>query len=303
MLKRVWDGTVSLWVTIAICSFLLFVTALGFMSARAYDRATQDYQTSRAYDETRRQFEQRCAGLEGKETFDCLKEQIDTAREPSRSEEDVGAQKEMARWALWMLVVSGVVGIATIGVTGVGLYFIRDTLETARQANELMRADKRPWIKFHCGPNGAFDVFGVRDTQVKLEIKAEVENIGEKPATDFIQHTKVIDAGFLYAKRRAIDAFVSEIFGRQEHLGKGQVIYPTDPLETHHTMHTVVRQWSKPPKDNAFEEGRFLIYCVTYRGVGFMTYFHNAQIYQIRRFGPESDGWELLRFGDAQSIN
>ncbi|MER9338557.1 hypothetical protein NKJ06_32235 [Mesorhizobium sp. M0293] len=140
MLKRVWDGTVSLWVTIAICSFLLFVTALGFMSARAYDRATKDYQTSRAYDETRRQFEQRCAGFEGKEIFNCLKEQIETAREPSRAEEDVGAQKEMARWALWMLIITGVLGLASVLVGLVGIFLIRDTLATNKEATDAAKA-------------------------------------------------------------------------------------------------------------------------------------------------------------------
>src|SRR4051794_199868 len=101
VLKYVWDGTVSLVAIIAIGFFLVFVIALGFLSTAAYDRATKDYQTSQAYTETQREFKQRCAGLEGEEIFECLSKQIEAAREPGRAEEDVQAQKQMARWALW----------------------------------------------------------------------------------------------------------------------------------------------------------------------------------------------------------
>ncbi|RWP72785.1 hypothetical protein [Mesorhizobium sp.] len=178
MLKRVWDGTVSLWATIAICSFLLFVTALGFLSTRAYDRATKDYQTSRAYDETRRQLEQRCAGLEGKEIFDCLKEQIETAREPSRSEEDVSAQKEMARWALWMLVVSGVVGFATLGITAIGLYYIRDTLAVTRRAMLDTRSIGQAQVRAYLSCTGGD--FGIEKNWFTCRV--HLVNKGQSPA-------------------------------------------------------------------------------------------------------------------------
>ncbi|MER9831207.1 hypothetical protein NKJ51_23000 [Mesorhizobium sp. M0134] len=177
-LKHVWDGTVSLWVTITICSFLLFVTALSTLSTRAYDHATKDYQTSRAYDETRRQFEQRCTGLEGKEIFDCLKEQIETAREPSRSEEDVGAQKEMARWALWMLVVSGVVGFATLGITAIGLYYIRDTLAVSRRAMLDTRQLGEAQVQAYLSCTDA--TFGAEDKVFRCWIT--IKNNGQSPA-------------------------------------------------------------------------------------------------------------------------
>ncbi|MER9304161.1 hypothetical protein NKJ06_31565 [Mesorhizobium sp. M0293] len=238
MLKRVWDGTVSLWATIAICSFLLFVTALGFMSTRAYDRATQDYQTGRAYDETRRQFEQRCAGLEGKEIFDCLKEQIETAREPSRSEEDVGAQKEMARWALALLVVSGVLGVLTLIVTIVGVIFVRNTLEATRlgtsaavdaaeaaiENNRIIQAEQRPWVTLEREIPCQFSASG---NTGMCNWKYGILNRGKLPAQRVRINQKLVRGGITHPLEDAFRAFVDE--ARRNALNRGgTVVFPNN---------------------------------------------------------------------------
>ncbi|MER9407356.1 hypothetical protein NKI36_25315 [Mesorhizobium caraganae] len=307
MLKRVWDGTVSLWVTIAICSFLLFVTALGFMSARAYDRATQDYQTSRAYDETRRQFEQRCAGLEGKEIFDCLKEQIETAREPSRSEEDVRAQKEMARWALALLVVSGVLGVLTLIVTIVGVIFVRNTLEATRLGtkaavdaaeaaihnNTIIQAEQRPWVTLERQIPCEFRASG--DTGM-CKWKYGLLNRGKLPAQRVHVTQKLVrGGGFGNPLEKAFRAFVDE--ARSNALNRsGMVVFAGDAL-SHDTTSMTGGLFEQPGNEYA------LFVCVTYQhagGVGIDANLLGISASQKPNALPPQ--YELLSFGRERVV-
>ena len=173
------DGRISLGLIIVIGSLLVFVSALAVLSTAAFDRAHKDYHTARAYDETRRQFEQRCAGLEGEEIFGCLRDQIESAREPSRAEEDVQAQKQMARWALWMLVVTGAVGFGTITVAFLGVHWVKETLVVTREAMLDTRKIGKAQVRAYLTCSGA--EFGIDRTW--LQCHATIKNSGNSHAT------------------------------------------------------------------------------------------------------------------------
>ncbi len=60
----------------------------------------------------------------------CVEEQIEASRSYKRSERDLSAQESMAYWAFGMLLVS----LATMAVTGAGVWLIYDTLLETRKA-------------------------------------------------------------------------------------------------------------------------------------------------------------------------
>ncbi|MDX8525916.1 hypothetical protein RFM68_15520 [Mesorhizobium sp. MSK_1335] len=218
----------------------------------------------------------------------------------------------MATWTLSLLIISSALGLFSLIAAVFGVILVRNTLHAAIVSNDLAREDKRPWIKFDCVPNGKFDEHGLTRSQVVLEVRATIEDIGERPAIDMAEHTKIIQADFSYARTSAIKVFLDEIFQRKKHLKDGNIIYPNDPIHTDYTIQTLVKD-ARPKKGGNIRpvlfEGepetpeKFLIYCITYRGIGFETYFHNAQIYQLNRFGQMPSDWELLRLGQAQSIS
>jgi hypothetical protein len=173
---------------LAIGTLMVFVTALGFISTAAYDRATKDYQTSQTYSEAQREFERRCVGLEGDEIFDCLSKQIQTAREPARSEEEVQAQKEMARWAWWMLLVTGGIGFGTIAVAFAGVHWVRETLMATTRLGEMQL---RAYLVVE--EASATFIRNSRNAIAGVEIKVIVKNGGSTPAINVGHLTNITE--------------------------------------------------------------------------------------------------------------
>lgn len=64
----------------------------------------------------------------------CLSNQGALTREQERSEQDLNAQREMAIWAEAMLWATWIVGITSISVTAVGIFFVWQTLRETRNA-------------------------------------------------------------------------------------------------------------------------------------------------------------------------
>jgi hypothetical protein len=244
------DGRVSVAAIIAIGAFLTFVVALLFMSAEAYDRATEDYQASQAYTETQREFRRRCASLEGDEIFECLEKQIEAAREPGRSEEDVQAQKQMARWAWWMLIVTGSVGFGTIAVAYIGVIYVRDTLrantaavEQAREANRILRMEQRPWLAMEDNPR-AISPLRFNERGAELDVELDAENVGKSPAASV--HTDIQMMAFP-AGHRPMQSFLTRMID-----GKG-----VDPLII---MQTIQRMQRRRPRRDQYREHGVMIF-------------------------------------------
>lgn len=60
----------------------------------------------------------------------CVVDAIEASQEKSDSRQDLYAQQDMALWAFLMMLISG----ATVFVTGVGVYYVRETLTATRSA-------------------------------------------------------------------------------------------------------------------------------------------------------------------------
>jgi hypothetical protein len=103
-----------------------------------------------------------CTNREPRVYAKCVVEIVDATRESQRAEQDLSAQKEVADWTLWAVILSSI----AIVVSGAGLVFLIRTVEQGREAlahaRQVSRADLRPWLtgdgfKLHPFENGFID--------------------------------------------------------------------------------------------------------------------------------------------------
>lgn len=109
------------------------------------------YDLGRLQDETRyhtRNYAERsdddikriCSGFDtSAETVECAIKEKTSYRDAKRAEEDLGAQKEMARWAWYILLITGGVGTLTVIATGLGVYWVKKTLDVTALSVKLTR--------------------------------------------------------------------------------------------------------------------------------------------------------------------
>lgn len=113
------------------------------------------------YENTKQDNLRACVGREGPAAVECVSEAIEAAQEQSDSRQDLYAQRDMSRWAFWLLILTGI----TVAITAVGVWFVKRTLEATLEAvedtgkatkamtrqNELMEAAQRPYVVVECG--------------------------------------------------------------------------------------------------------------------------------------------------------
>jgi hypothetical protein len=120
-------------------------------------------------------------------------------REEWRDEKDLEAQQEMARWAWWMMVAS----FASVLVTGVGVWFVKHTLDATRaavkeaekgtkaaadavaatrEANNLLRDSAAKELRAYISvePGGINQLIGRRESMGHVVVC----NVGKLPARD-----------------------------------------------------------------------------------------------------------------------
>ncbi|MEM6408168.1 MAG: hypothetical protein AAF700_07085 [Pseudomonadota bacterium] len=83
------------------------------------DAKTQEYASQAA-----QEIESTCVGLGGSRELECIISVIEATNAHERAENDLIAQKNMARWSLWMLLST----VAMAGITALGVYYIWHTL-------------------------------------------------------------------------------------------------------------------------------------------------------------------------------
>lgn len=128
-------GPVIVAAGIFLAVILLSITAV--VISEVHEAVYHQYAASKAEADAKYRLQAKCAEVADIEILrSCFADAIRETREPQRSEEDLKAQKDMARYAFWMLLVTGFVGSLTIILTGVGVYFVRETLAETRRIGE-----------------------------------------------------------------------------------------------------------------------------------------------------------------------
>lgn len=211
------------WIVWAGITLLaLFLAGNAFWLSRIGDDVNKQAATSQSYRDAQEIFERECTELPStKEILKCFRESIQDTRQPARNEEDVDAQKQMARAAWAMLFATLAIGLISIGLTIIGVLYIRGTLhytrltaehtqgmlEEARQATEAaqraadaasetnanavkaMKADLRPWIKIN--QTSAHRVFAQK-RGLSVSIQCHFQNIGRSPARSVATKGEII---------------------------------------------------------------------------------------------------------------
>tara|TARA_R110001606_G_scaffold88649_2_gene199636 strand:+ start:23410 stop:24351 length:942 start_codon:yes stop_codon:yes gene_type:complete len=121
---------------------------------------------------------------------ECIEQAIASGRESQRAEYDLNAQRDMAEWAFWLLVLTGL-GLSVTIVGTIGLYWqimltrkaVEDTglaTDAMLAANEIAKAAQRPWLKIEILSIGPVerrrrDVFFIHHS-------LKISNTGHSPA-------------------------------------------------------------------------------------------------------------------------
>lgn len=153
---------------------------------------TQHYQTEYAADT-----EQRIASCfedTSVKPRDCVEKAIKGNHENQRNEADLNAQRDMADWAFWLLIVSSL----SLGVTAVGTAFLAWQVQLTREAvtdtgeateamkrqNTISEQSLRPWIVLSL----EYDFAIVGENEITFYCDLKVKNIGKSPAYHVAAH-------------------------------------------------------------------------------------------------------------------
>lgn len=133
-----------------VIGFCLIFSLIGYGYAVNETRTEHaDHQSKIHHENATKYIEGTCITLNDAALHECIEKAIKTSGEYQRAEKDLIAQSQMAKWAFALLVLSAF----GIGITGLGVIYVRDTLtattdaiKATNQTNELMRNEQRPWI-------------------------------------------------------------------------------------------------------------------------------------------------------------
>ncbi|RWQ21160.1 hypothetical protein [Mesorhizobium sp.] len=272
MSSRVGYTDLAPWIAVAISIAVLIPSTLWLATKWNYDSIYKEYATGQARAEAEQEFDNRCAILATREEIlNCAKDAIKSARETQRSEEDVSAQKQMASWALALLVVSGVLGVLTLIVTVVGVIFVRNTLEATRLGtkaavdaaeaaihnNTIIQAEQRPWVTLERQIQCEFSASGNKGM---CKWKYGILNRGKLPAQRVRVNQKLVRGGLSHPLEDAFRAFVDE--ARANALKRsGMVVFASDSA-SHDTTSMTGGVFEQPGNEYA------LFVCVTYQHAG-----------------------------------
>jgi hypothetical protein len=154
-----------------------------------------------------------CAGREGTAAFECIYEKVEAAQEQARGEQDLSAQQKAANSAL----LSTIIAFFTLVMTGVGVWFVKRTLEATleavedtgkatlamQEANRIAENQRRPWV--------SCKEFIIADLKtVKMEGERfffyfsgfiVIENIGDSVASNFEFWITPLDVSSSYLRK------------------------------------------------------------------------------------------------------
>lgn len=200
MPKRFENGYFALVLTCALALLTIAYVSFFVAFSKGYQSADQEHTTYNAQRDTAEIVYREC--LDASFSIDiarqCVEKADYTTRESERAEQDLNAQREMAQWSEGMLWAAWLVGIATVSVTAVGVFFVKRTLEqagetnraaidaakAANDANVIMRDEQRAWVIVDLKPDQSISHEPNSKTAktISMIIQPNLENVGNTPA-------------------------------------------------------------------------------------------------------------------------
>jgi hypothetical protein len=119
----------------------------------------------------------------------CVEKAIDASHEEQRAEHNLDAQRQMADWAWWLLIVTAL----QTPITLVGIVLLLRNIQQADAANEISRqamtAENRAWIEIEILSLG--DLRYVEEN-FRLTVKFRFRNIGKSVALNVVPEATLI---------------------------------------------------------------------------------------------------------------
>jgi len=259
-------GNRSIWLTSGltlIAAFAIGGYILGHQlgeEAGKKDAHTQEYERHAA-DE----IERTCLRLDSVAEAECIVRVINSAHEHKRAESDLIAQRNMARWAFWMLIAT----FAMAAITALGVYWIRDTLLATKDAvgaasetNKIMLYEQRPWLVIDIDDgmdNETALVIAVEGNRIEMELPYSIRNYGKNPAYGVRNQIHVVRAD-IFSVQDDVNEFINkQIKIAQAHQGT-TVRFPYENEEDRRKVRVVQNM-----KTSGDGDMLFLFSCVSYR--------------------------------------
>lgn len=180
--------TVAFAIVVAIL-FALFIWDLS--ASQTENRVRAERHATRYAATAEQRISQSCAVATDMTLAECIRQVIETTHEQQRAESDLAAQRDMAKWA-WAVVV---VSIASVAVGLIGIYFIKrtfdktvDAVDAARDANEIARRSAERQLRAYMSI-GSIGIEGFTGTN--FDPVVFVSNKGTTPARWFRAWTQV----------------------------------------------------------------------------------------------------------------
>lgn len=196
-------GTLGFIVPITFLSVVVFCVGMfAYENGRASGlyKAEADAQANAEKKNVHTRIRERCFERVGLAWKECAMQAVDAARDRQRSEYDLQAQREAARWAWWAAIIAGVqVPVSIFGLLALlrSLDHTKRSLEEAKIANELVAVERRPHlIVENRGHNLADFVSG----NERLKWHFAVVNYGKAPA-----FVRAMEIYLTYAKHADVD--------------------------------------------------------------------------------------------------
>jgi hypothetical protein len=126
MSKQFTDGYFALVLTVILGLAAIVFVSVTFAFSRGYQSADQEHATYYAERAKAENRDHECLGeaADLSSARECLDNATVISRDAERAEQNLNAQREMAQWAFWMLVVT----LIMAAITAIGVFYVWRTL-------------------------------------------------------------------------------------------------------------------------------------------------------------------------------
>lgn len=229
--------------TLGIATLIIGVVALIYATGLTFGiGAGRDELSSRElYQAEKDRAVYSCTALPPSSIPACLEEALEGAQAASDSRQDLFAQKDMARYSLWMVVAA----FLSLGITAVGVYFVKRTLDATLVAvedtsaatkamvrqNDLSEQAQRAWITTDIRPV----MWSPERDEIEFTFDAVFRNIGKSTAEFHAAwdrfHPVVRDTVQEQAITKEVVGSGIPILPNQEIEHRARVVFPkTEPM-------------------------------------------------------------------------
>lgn len=193
---------------------------------QGYLKANRDNESNYAsYQKTQNNYS-KCLGLSTiEEARACFRNAPKVSPTEHRAQDDLNAQREMAKYAslmFWATIFAAIIG-------GIGVFFVYQTLSAAREMNKIVLLEQRPWVTIKRELDGIltllpFDEPAFAGTSnyegwANLVWQFKQINVGKSPAFGIYTKQKLVCVSNDYEVKAGLEDFVNDprIRGKTKH--------------------------------------------------------------------------------------